>query len=68
MKKREFTQTRTENYPSFLGIVEASTVTGLSQYYLRQGCRSGNVPCVRSGRVYLVNVPALLRKLGAETV
>ena len=39
--------------------------TGLSQYFLRRGCRDGSVPHVMSGTVYLVNVPALLRKLGA---
>lgn len=33
--------------------------------FLRRGCRDGSVPHVMSGTVYLVNVPALLRKLGA---
>lgn len=47
----------------FLTIKEASQVTGLSQYFLRSGCRDGSVPCIRSGRTYMVNVPALLRKL-----
>lgn len=55
-----------EGIPPFLSIEQACQVTGLSQYYLRAGCRSGEVPCVKSGRVYMVNVPALLRKLGAE--
>lgn len=50
----------------FLKISDAAAVTGLSQYYLRAGCRNGSVPHVRSGTVYLVNVPALLRKLDAE--
>ncbi len=49
----------------FLKIREACQVTGLSQYYLRAGCKDGTVPCVKSGNVYFVNVPALLRKLGA---
>ncbi|MGN1028199.1 MAG: hypothetical protein ACI4P4_17560 [Faecousia sp.] len=43
----------------FLSIKDASTVTGLSQYYLRAGCRAGSVPCIRSGRKYLVDVQAL---------
>lgn len=50
----------------FQKIAEASRTTGLSQYFLRQGCRDGSVPCVRSGTVYLVNVPKLLRQLGAD--
>lgn len=43
----------------FLSIKDAATVTGLSQYYLRAGCRDGSVPCIRSGRKYLVDVQAL---------
>lgn len=48
----------------FLKIKEAAVVTGLSEYFLRKGCRSGSVPHICSGNVYLVNIPALLRKLG----
>lgn len=43
----------------FLSIRDAATVTGLSQFYLRNGCRAGSVPCIRSGRKYLVDVQAL---------
>ena len=50
----------------FQKISDAATITGLSQYFLRQGCRDGSVPHVKSGSVYFVNVPALLRKLGVE--
>lgn len=47
-------------------IKDAVTTTGLSAYYLRKGCKDGSIPCVKSGPVYYVNVPALLRKLEAE--
>lgn len=57
--------TKGERNTPFLKIGAASKATGLSQYYLRRGCRDGSVPHVMSGSVYLVNVPALLRKLGA---
>lgn len=40
----------------FLKIAAASRVTGLSQYFLRRGCRDGSVPHIMSGTVYLVNV------------
>lgn len=50
----------------FQRITEASKTTGLSQYYLRQGCRDGSIPHTRSGQTFFVNVPALLRKLGAD--
>lgn len=46
----------------FQKIDEAVKTTGLSAYYLRQGCRSGTIPCVRSGRTFYVNVPALLHQ------
>ena len=50
----------------FMKIKDACAATGLSQYFLRSGCRDGSVPCVKSGKTYFVNVPALLRKLDAE--
>lgn len=50
----------------FLKIPDAAAATGLSQYYLRMGCRNGSVPHTKSGHVYMVNVPALLRKLNGE--
>lgn len=52
--------------PPFQKIAEASKTTGLSQYYLRNGCRDGSVPHIKSGTVYLINVPALLKNLGAD--
>ena len=45
----------------FQKIPEASRVTGLSQFFLRRGCKDGTVPHVMSGTTYMVNVPALLR-------
>ncbi len=47
----------------FQKITEACKNTGLSQYYLRQGCKNGTVPHIRSGGVYYVNVPALMEEL-----
>lgn len=43
----------------FLSIRDAATVTGLSQFFLRNGCRDGSVPCIKSGRKYMVDVQAL---------
>ena len=48
----------------FMKIGAASRATGLSQYFLRQLCRDGKC-CVKSGGTYYVNVPALLRQVGA---
>lgn len=49
----------------FQKIPEACKTTGLSQYYLRKGCKDGRIPHVRSGQTYYVNVPELLEKLKA---
>lgn len=51
----------------FMKIGDAARQTGLSCYYLRNGCKDGSVPHVKSGKTYFVNIPALLRKLGAES-
>ncbi len=47
----------------FQKIKDASITTGLSQFFLRNGCKDGSVPNVKSGGVYYVNIPALLKKL-----
>lgn len=51
----------------FMKSKDACAVTGLSQYFLRQGCRDGSVPHVKSGPTYYVNVPALLEQLGVPS-
>ena len=50
----------------FQKIPDACRTTGLSQFFLRNGIKNGTVPHVRSGQTYYVNIPALLRQLGAE--
>lgn len=55
------------NGTPFQKIPEAARSTGLSTYFLRRGVRDGSVPHIKSGTVYLVNVPALLRRLDVES-
>ncbi len=50
----------------FQKIREASQTTGLSQYFLREGCKNGSIPHIKSGGVYFINVPKLLRHLDAN--
>lgn len=50
----------------FMTIPAASKTTGLSKYYLREGCKAGTIPHVMSGTTYYINVPALLKQLGVE--
>lgn len=52
--------------PPFQKIVQAARTTGLSQFYLRSGCKDGTVPHIKSGTTYFINIPALLEKLGLE--
>lgn len=48
----------------FQKIQPASRITGLSPYFLRNGCKDNTVPHVMSGGTYYVNIPALLQRLG----
>jgi hypothetical protein len=60
---------RTQKNPGapFQTIREASRITGLSMCFLRKGCIDGSVPHVNVGCTYMVNIPALLKKLGVST-
>ena len=51
----------------FQKIPDACKVTGLSQFFLRKGCKDGTVPHVKSGNAYYVNIPALLEKLDKQS-
>ena len=50
----------------FQKIAEACRTTGLSQYFLRRGCKNGTVPHIKSGSTYYINVPELLGQLNAD--
>lgn len=50
----------------FQKITEACKTTGLSQYFLRQGCKNGTIPHIKSGGVYYINVQALVDQLGKQ--
>ena len=51
----------------YMKIGDAVKATGLSAYFLRNGCKDGSIPHVMSGKTYFINVPAMLRKLDAES-
>jgi len=61
--------------PPFQTIPEAARSTGLSQYFIRAGCRAGTVPHIvvhetngTSTGKYMVNVPLLLERLNAASI
>ena len=47
----------------FMKIHEACNATGLSQFFLRRGCKDGSIPCVKSGTVYYIDMEKLMEKL-----
>ena len=49
----------------FQSIRDTCNSTGLSQHYLREGCKNGEIPHVMSGNTYMINVPMMLEKLQA---
>jgi excisionase family DNA binding protein len=48
----------------FQSVEDARLVLGVSNDWIRKGIKDGSIPHIRVGRRYLVNVPALMRKLG----
>ncbi len=55
------------NLPLYASIKEVNRITGLSQFFLRAGCRDGSLPCIKSGEKYLLNLPRLLELLDAKS-
>ena len=56
-------QNKTTTGAPFQKIQDACATTGLSRYFLRNGCKDGSVPHIKSGGVNYINIPALLKKL-----
>ncbi len=56
----------TETKITMLTIKEAAAlVDGLTEYRVRQLCRSGELPTVKAGKKYLINKDNLLRFLSS---
>lgn len=52
----------------FQTIAEASRTTGLSQYFLRHGCRDNSIPHIRAGATkFMINVPLMLQRLNEQS-
>lgn len=48
-----------------MSINGAAAATGLSRNYIRTGCISGEIPYIKCGTKYMVNVVRLLELLNA---
>lgn len=44
-------------------IENTARLTGASRYFIRNGCRDGSIPCIKSGTKYMVNLPLFLEML-----
>lgn len=51
----------------FVSISDCCTLTGLSKFYLRKGCKDGSIPHIEVGNKYLINLPMLMQRLDAES-
>ena len=59
---------KTETKIKMLTIREAAAlVDGLTEYRVRQMCKSNQIPCVKAGKKYLINKEVFLRYVGGDT-
>ncbi len=60
-------ENKTETKVVMLTIKEAAAlVDGLTEYRVREMCRSGDLPCFKAGKKYLINRDVLIRFLGGD--
>lgn len=52
--------------PYLMKIEDASELIGISRYKIRQGCRTGDIPHVKSGVKYMVKIKEYLKQLGID--
>lgn len=50
----------------FCTIAEAVRRTGLSRYYLTRGVAEGTIPHIKSGRITMIYMPAMMEGLKRE--
>lgn len=54
--------------PRMATINEASEITGLARYFIRQLAITNKVKTVKAGKKYLINVDKLIEYLNADSV
>ena len=58
---------KTETKIQMLTIKEAAAlVNGLTEYRVRELCKSGQLPCFMAGKKYLINKEVLYKFLGSD--
>ena len=62
-------ENKTETEITMLTIKQAaSLVQGLTEYRVRELCRTGELPCIMAGKKYLINKDTLYKFLNNELV
>ena len=62
-------ENKNETKITMLTIKEAAAlVDGLTEYRVRELCRSGSLPCFMAGKKYLINKDILYKYLNGELV
>lgn len=51
---------------AFQSIRGAAQITGLSQKFIRDGCKNGTIPCIRVGVDYRVIMEAWMKQMYSE--
>ena len=60
-------ENKTETEITMLTIKQAaSLVQGLTEYRVRELCKTGQLPCFRAGKKYLINKDILYKFLSGE--
>lgn len=64
-----FLHTNEKAKRKLLTIKEAAElIDGLTEYRVRQMCRSGQLPCFKAGRKYLINADTLFKVVFDEQI
>ena len=61
MARREF-----DPQAPYQSIRGTARITGLSQIFIRSGCKAGTIPHVMCGSEYRINVPLFMEQLNAQ--
>ncbi len=62
-------ENKTQTEITMLTIKQAaSLVQGLTEYRVRELCKTGELPCFRAGKKYLINKDTLYKYLNNELV
>lgn len=54
--------------PPFMSVPDASKYTGLSRCFLRDGCKNGSIPHIKTGNKFYINIPLMLEEMGIKNL